>query len=126
MNGENSKKVLIIDDDEFLLDMYSTKFKESGIGVEISLSAQEALEKIRAGLNPSVVLLDIIMQGMDGFGFLETVKKESLLKDSKIIILSNLGQKGDIEKGLALGAYSYLVKAYYTPSEIVKKAKELL
>jgi len=123
---ENNKKILIVDDDEFLLDMYATKFRSVNIDVEIASNVPEALDKIYAGFNPQVVLLDLIMQGPDGFDFLERVKKENLLKDSKIIILSNLGQKEDIEKGLKMGAYSYLIKAYYTPSEIVKKVKELL
>jgi CheY-like chemotaxis protein len=119
------KKVLIIDDDGFLLDMYSVKLREMGFDTEIALSALEALEKIRTGISPEVVLLDIIMPGMDGFEFLETVKKEKLLKNSKIIILSNLGQEEDIKKGLALGASDYIIKAYFTPSEIVKKIEKL-
>ncbi len=119
------KKVLIIDDDEFLLDMYSAKLREMGFGIEIAFSAPEALEKIRAGVSPDVVLLDVIMPGMDGFEFLEAVKKEKLLKNSKIIILSNLGQEEDIKKGLALGASDYIIKAYFTPSEIVKKIEKL-
>ncbi len=116
---------MIIDDDEFLLDMYSVKLREMGFDVEVVLSAPEALEKIRAGISPDVVLLDIIMPGMDGFEFLENVKKEKLLKSSKIIILSNLGQEKDIKKGLALGASDYIIKAYFTPSEIVKKIEKL-
>lgn len=119
------KKVLIIDDDGFLLDMYSVKLREMGFDVEIAFSAPEALEKIRAGISPDVVLLDIIMPGMDGFEFLETVKKEKLLKNRKILILSNLGQEEDIKKGLALGASDYIIKAYFTPSEIVKKIEKL-
>jgi len=120
------KKVLIIDDDGFLLDMYSVKLREMGLDVEIAFSASEALEKIRAGISPDVVLLDIIMPGMDGFEFLENVKKEKLLKNSKILILSNLGQEEDIKKGLALGVSDYIIKAYFTPSEIVKKIEKLL
>lgn len=119
------KKVLIIDDDGFLLDMYSVKLREMGFDVEIAFGAPEALEKIRAGISPDVVLLDIIMPGMDGFEFLENVKKEKLLKNSKILILSNLGQEEDIKKGLALGASDYIIKAYFTPSEIVKKIEKL-
>jgi DNA-binding response OmpR family regulator len=120
------KKVLIIDDDGLLLDMYSTKLREMGFEVEISFSGSGALEKIRAGLSPDIVLLDIIMPVMDGFEFLENVKKEKLLKNSKILILSNLGQEEDIKKGLALGATDYIIKAYFTPSEIVKKIEKLL
>lgn len=115
------KKVLIIDDDEFLLDMYLTKFKEAGFDTESVFSAKDGLEKIRNGLSPDIILLDILMAGMDGFEFLDIVKKENLLKNSKIIILSNLGQEEDVKKGLSLGASDYIIKAYFTPSEIVKK-----
>lgn len=120
------KKILIVDDDEFLLDMYLTKFQEAGFDVTTVFSAKDALEKIRNGLSPDLILLDILMAGMDGFEFLDVVKRENLLKASKIIILSNLGQKEDIEKGLAKGADNYIIKAYFTPSEIVKKVRELL
>ncbi len=123
---EDKKKILIIDDDEFLLDMYLLKFKEVGFDVEVAFSAKDALEKIRAGLKPDIILLDILMSGMNGYEFLDTVKNENLLKDSKILILSNLGQKEDIEKALAKGAQDYIIKAYFTPSEIIKKVKALL
>jgi CheY-like chemotaxis protein len=126
MKEEKKKKILIIDDDEFLLDMYLTKFREAGFDIEALFNAKEAIEKIRGGFSPDLILLDILMAGMDGFEFLDILKKENFLKDSKIIILSNLGQKEDIEKGLAKGADDYIVKAYFTPSEIVKKVKELL
>lgn len=127
MDQEESKKtILIVDDDEFLLDMYAVKFRELGFSVEISFSGQEALDKIRGGLNPNIILLDVIMPNMDGFEFLQMIKKGNLLKDTKIIILTNLGQKEDIKKGMELGASDYVVKAYFTPSEIVQKVDLLL
>lgn len=119
-------KILIIDDDEFLLDVYVTKFKKENFDVDFSSSAKSALEKIKGGYLPEVVLLDIVMPGMDGFAFLEEVKKEKLLANSKIIILSNLGQKEHIDKGLALGATDFVVKAYFTPLEVVNKINALL
>lgn len=119
-------KILIIDDDEFLLDMYAMKFKEEGFEVDIAPSAKEAIEKIKGGLSPEITLLDIVMPGMDGFEFLEAVKKDNLLQNSKIIILTNLGQQKDIDRGVALGAPDYIIKAYFTPSEVVKKVNSLL
>ena len=119
-------KILIIDDDEFLLDMYSMKFKEEGFEVDVAPGAKEAVEKIKNGLSPEIVLLDIVMPQMDGFEFLETVKKENLIPKGKIIILTNLGQQKDIDRGMALGASDYIVKAYFTPSEVVKKINLLL
>lgn len=122
----NKRKILIIDDDEFLLDMYSTKFRETGFETEIAFKAPEALEKINKGFQPDIVLLDIIMPEMDGFGFLEKIKKDKILENSKIIVLTNINQKENVERAMALGASDYIVKAYLTPSEIIKKIEKLL
>jgi len=119
-------KILIVDDDVFLLDMYATKFKEEGFDVEIAQGGKEALYKIKEGFYPEVVLLDVVMPGMDGFEVLGTIRKDNLIPTSKIIILSNLGQKENIDKGKELGVTDYVVKAYFTPSEVVKKANEAL
>jgi CheY-like chemotaxis protein len=119
-------KILIIDDDEFLLDMYSIKFRELGYGVEIAFSGVEALEKIKKGLEPDVILVDIVMPEMDGFEFLRQLKNAGLLKNSKRVVLSNLGQEEDIKKGKELGADDYIVKAYFTPMEVTKKIGALL
>ncbi|HBT81154.1 hypothetical protein A2757_02345 [Candidatus Giovannonibacteria bacterium RIFCSPHIGHO2_01_FULL_48_47] len=121
-----NKKILIIDDDEFLLDMYSLKFREAGFQVEVGRSGEEALNLVRQGLKPEVVLLDIVMPTIDGFEFLRLVKKENLLQGALVVILSNLGQREDIEKGLALGANDYIVKAHSTPSEVLRKIETLL
>mgnify|MGYP001602936326 CR=1 FL=1 len=122
----NKYKILIIDDDEFLLDMYSIKFRELGYGVEIAFSGVDALEKIKKGFEPDVILVDVIMPNMDGFEFLRQVKKDNLLKKSKVVILSNLGQDEDLKKGKELGADDYIVKAYFTPLEVTKKIEALL
>jgi len=119
-------KVLLVDDDAFLLDMYALKFKEEDFSVEISSGAADALDKICGGAIYDIILLDIIMPTMDGFDFLDSVKKEKLIPETKIIVLSNLGQSEDIDRALALGATDYVVKAYFTPTEIVKKVKTLL
>ena len=119
--AENDKKILLVDDDEFLLDMYSLKFRESGFQIELARGGEEALKLLRGGLEPDVILLDIVMPMIDGFEFLRVIAKENLKKKATIVILSNLGQKEDIDKGMALGASDYIVKANSTPSEVVKK-----
>ncbi len=128
MNGENNKNILVflVDDDDFLLEMYTLKFRTSGFKVEIAKGAEDALDKLRGGLKPDVILLDIVMPKIDGFEFLSIAQKENLLHGAHVIFLSNLGQKEDIEKGLALGANDYIIKASFTPSEIVKKTEELI
>ncbi len=118
-------KILIIDDDPFILDMYALKFKNDGFTVEAAHDGKTGLEKIKE-FSPDVVLLDVVMPAMDGFEVLEALKKEKLAALPKIILLTNLGQKENIERGLALGAIDYLIKAHFTPSEVVKKVKEIL
>ncbi|MFH1170133.1 MAG: response regulator [Candidatus Vogelbacteria bacterium] len=118
-------KILIIDDDKFLLDMYSVKFSEQGFDLQSAGSAQEALDKISGDWRPDVYLVDIIMPTMDGFQLIEELKRRNLRAGSALIVLSNLGQKEDIEKALALGVDGYIVKASATPSEVVTKVTEI-
>lgn len=118
---DKKKKILAIDDDTFLLSMYSFKFKEKGFEVTPISSSVDALEKLRAGEFFDVILLDLMMPVMNGFDFLETIKKENLVVGSKIIVLSNLGQSPDIEKSRELGADSFIVKAASTPTQVVEK-----
>jgi len=120
------KKILIVDDDEFLLDMYALKFRESGFDVEMAHGGEEAMQKIRGGLNPNVLLLDVVMPTLDGFDVLKLIKKENLIPAAVLVMLTNLGQKEDVEKGMRLGARDYIVKAHFTPSEVVKKVSALL
>ena len=116
------KTVLIVEDDRFLLDMYVMKFNERGFAVETAFGGQEALAKIQKKSNkPDIVLLDLVMPGIGGFEVLEKIKTGKLLPGSLVIILSNLGQKEDIDRGLALGADGYIVKASATPTEVVDK-----
>ena len=124
-NITNNKKILIVDDDKFLLDMYSIKFSEHGFTVDTALSADEALAKFEAGFQPAIFLVDLIMPGMDGFQLIEKLKEKGAAKSAAIVILSNLGQKEDIEKGLGLGADGYIIKASATPSEVVAKVTEI-
>ena len=120
-------KILIVDDDMFLLDMYALKFKESDFEVEISKSGGEALEKLEnKNFAPEVILLDVLMPVMDGFEFLKTLKEKKLTGNGKIIVLSNLGQKEEIERGLELGADDYIIKAHFTPSEVVEKVRKIM
>lgn len=118
-------KILLVDDDEFLLDMYSVKFQEAGFTLDIAANGEDALKKIKDG-SYDVILLDIIMPGMDGFEVLQTVKRDKLAENSIIVILSNLGQKEDIERGMHLGADDYVIKAHFTPREVVEKIQSLL
>ena len=116
-----AKKVFIIDDDKFLLDMYSFKFREKGYEVIQAFGSVDALNKLKGGIVPDVILIDVVMPVMDGFELLGLIKNENLAPHAKVVILSNLGQPADIEKGRTLGANGYVVKASATPSEVVDK-----
>ncbi len=119
-----SYKVLMVDDDRFLLDMYSLKFREQGFTVEVSNGGDDALKKLRGGLTPDVILLDVVMPGIDGFGVLQAIQKEKLGKDPTIVVLSNQGQDSDIARAKELGAHGYIVKASTIPSEVLAKVLE--
>lgn len=117
----NSYNILIVDDDAFLLDMYSLKFSQKNFHVTTSGGTIDALEKLRGGYVPDVMVVDLVMPTMDGFEFLEQVKKEDLIPDALVMILSNLGQQEDIDRGKKLGAAGFIIKASATPSEVVEK-----
>jgi len=119
------KKILIIEDDSFLSEMYSTKLTQDGFEVEVAIDGEQGLEKIKS-VKPDLVLLDIVLPKMDGFEILENTKKDKELQDIPIILLTNLGQKNEIEKGLSLGADEYIIKAHFTPTAVVAKVKEVL
>ncbi len=118
--------VLVIDDDSFLLDMYALKFSQKNFQVTSAPGTLQALEKLRTDFVPDIIVVDLVMPAMDGFEFLEVVKKEGLALNALIIILSNLGQQEDIDRGLALGAAGYIIKASATPSEVVAKVLETI
>ncbi len=84
------KKILIVDDDDFLLDMYAMKFREAGFLVDIAKNGEEALNKAKE-VQPDVVLLDVVMPKMDGFEVLRTLKQNAIIPNALIFILSNLG-----------------------------------
>lgn len=123
---ELKKKIFIIDDDSFLLDMYALKFSQSNFDVTTALGSEPALEKLKQGFIPDLMLLDIVMPVMDGFEFIEKVKEEKLAEGVTIIFLSNRGQPSDIARGESLGAAGYIVKASSTPSEVIEKVSSII
>jgi len=118
-------KILITDDDKFLIDMYSIKFSEHGFEVEVATSGEEAIKTLEGGFGPDICLVDLIMPGMDGFNLINTIRERNLAPGASIIILTNLGQKEDIEKGLGLGVDGYIIKASATPTEVVNKVEQI-
>lgn len=123
---ETKKTILIVDDDSFLLDMYALKFNKSGFTVATALGPELAIEQLKSGLIPDIILIDIMMPVMDGFEFMEKIKEEKLAESSIRIILSNRGQASDISRGQEMGVAGYIVKASSTPSEVINQVSEIV
>ncbi len=118
------KNILLIEDDPFLIDIYSTKLKESGFSVDVAQDSDKCFEKL---LEKSfdLAILDIVLPHVDGWGILSKIKEDPRYKPLPVIILSNLGQKEEVEKGLNLGAVKYLIKAHYTPTQVIEEIKKV-
>lgn len=108
-----------------LADMYATKFTMEGFDAQKANDGQAGYDLVKE-VKPSIVLLDIIMPKIDGFGVLKMLKDDAELKDIPVVLLTNLGQDEDIKKGKQLGAADYFVKANHTPAEVVQKVKQVL
>jgi DNA-binding response OmpR family regulator len=118
-------KILLIEDDPFLLSMYSTKFSMEKFQV-ISADDGEKGLKVSKETDPDIILLDILMPKMNGFEVLEELKKDKKTANIPVILLTNLNQKDEIERGMSMGADDYLIKAHFMPSEVVEKIKKVL
>lgn len=120
-----AKMVLLIEDDQFLRDLMMAKLEDEHFRVEIAVEGNEALKKVKE-LKPDIVLLDLMLPGIDGFEILEFIKKDPDTAEIPVIILSNLGASQDTERAKELGAVDYMIKAQFTPSEIVARIKAVL
>ena len=120
-----AKKILIIEDDKFLRELIGQKLIKEGYDIVEAVDGEKGIKTIKDE-KPDLVLLDLILPGMDGFGVLTKIKEDAGIAQIPVIILSNLGQKDDIEKGLKMGAVDYLIKAHFTPGEIIDKIKIVL
>ncbi len=118
-------KILIIEDDKFLRELISKKLVDKGYEIIKAVDGAEGVEKTKKG-NPDLILLDLILPKMNGFEVLSEIKDDPATSSIPVIILSNLGQKEDVEKGLKLGAIDFLIKAHFTPIEIIEKIQKIL
>lgn len=118
-------KILLIEDDPFLLSMYSTKFELEGFHI---ITAEDGEKGLRLALSsdPSIILLDILLPKMNGFDVLEKLKEDDKGKNIPVILLTNLNQKDEIERAMSMGADDYLIKAHFLPSEVVSKIMKIL
>lgn len=123
---EGARKVFLIDDDRFLLDMYAIKFSKSGYEVKTADSTDSALKMLHDGYVPDVMITDIVMPGMDGLELVSSVKKERLIPSAKLIMLTNQGSSDDISRAKKLNVDGYIVKATTIPSEVLGEVEKIL
>lgn len=123
MSDTTETTIFLVDDDRFLLDMYSVKFAKSGLHVDVAPGSTPALQKLRDGYKPDIILLDIIMPTMDGIALLEVIRAEKLAPNATIVMLTN--QADDEDKALQFDIDGFIVKAMTIPSEVVAKVLEI-
>jgi CheY-like chemotaxis protein len=127
MERTNKKRIMIVEDDSFVMDIYETKLSQSGFNVILAVNGLEAMKKLEKEKElPDLILLDIIMPYMDGLEVLKKIKDNNKFKNIPVILLTNLSQKEEIEQGLKLGANDYLIKSHFTPSEVLEKINNYL
>ncbi|MDB4939907.1 MAG: hypothetical protein JWO40_332 [Candidatus Doudnabacteria bacterium] len=115
-------KVLIVDDEELLVGVYHQGLEFAGYEVESASNGLEAIEKIQR-THPDMILLDLLMPGMDGFGVLKNIKQNKELKEIPIIVLSNLSEDANKSESMRLGAVDFVIKSDISPSQLVDKIK---
>lgn len=118
-------KILLVDDDSFVRDMYAVKFKEAGHTVESIGNPVQAIEYLKLN-TADIILLDMVMPGMSGVEVLTKITTDKLGGTPKCIVLSNQGEETDIKAAQEAGAVGYIVKAEMIPSEVVHKVESLI
>lgn len=118
-------KILIVEDDQFLRDLFVMKLKKEGAKIIEAENGEEAFSKVKSEM-PDLVLLDVVLPKLDGFDVLKRIRNDETISKVPVIFLTNLGQQEEIDRGLRLGADFYIIKAHFTPSEVVAKIKEVM
>ncbi len=121
-----ARAVLIVEDDIFLSNLLVSRFQQAGITVQKAMTGEEALEILRSGMIPSLILLDIILPKKSGFEILEEIQADPNLQKAPVIITSNLGQESDVQRGKQLGVIDYFVKAQTPIEQLVVKVKSII
>jgi len=117
--------ILIVEDDEFFSGLVAQKLDKAGFEALIAYSGEQAFEILKEKI-PSLIILDLMMPEVDGFEVISRLKKDEKTKGIPVVVLSNLGQRDEVDKAMALGADDFLIKVNFTLDEIVEKIKEML
>jgi len=120
------KSVLVVEDDVFLSGLLVSRLQQAGLTVQKAMTGEEALEILRGGTVPSLILLDIILPKKSGFEVLEEIQADPNLQKAPIIITSNLGQEDDIKRGKQLGVVDYFIKAQTPIEQLVARVKGIV
>lgn len=120
-----AKRILIVEDDEFLAEIYEKQFLFEGYEAEIAHDGEQALSML-ASKDYDLVLLDIMLPKLDGISVLKEIRKTEKTSKIPVVILSNLSQDATVKEGLSLGANGYLLKAQYLPKQAVAEVKKFL
>ena len=126
MTEENKHKVIIVDDDDFLVDMYVTKFSSADMVAEVCRSGQMLIDKLKAGVKADAILLDVVMPGMTGIETLQEIRNANLADGIPIIMLTNQNNETDIKEAKILNVSGYIVKSAITPSDLVSEVMGII
>ena len=118
-------KVLLVEDESMIVDMYKMRLEEEGFEVLVTDRGTEAFE-IASKEKPNIILLDVILPEIDGFSVLQMIKDDSKTKNIPVMMLTNLGQESDKEKGSQLGAVEYFIKSQHTPADVLAAVKKIV
>lgn len=121
----SSKTILIVEDEEYLRDLYVQILKQEEYNVEAAVNGEEAYQKM-SQTDYDLVILDVILPKMDGLQVVDKLKKEGHNVNKNVVLLSNLGQELVVAKAIDLGVRGYMVKSDYTPDELVLEVKGYL
>ena len=119
------KKILVVEDDNFLANAYRIKLQKVGFEVVVADDGDQALEKIKSE-NFDLVILDLIIPKIDGFGVLTEIRSQEKYKKLPILVASNLGQTEDLNRALKLGANDFVVKSDTSLDILIEKIKKLI
>ena len=122
---ERKISVLLAEDDTFLADIYKKKFEMEGMKVNVCDNGEKCLTEAQKK-KPDIIILDILLPKLDGFTALERLKKNPDTKAIPVLLLTNLGQKEDVDRCMKLGAVGYVIKAHSLPQETVNRVKTIL
>ncbi|MFA6285312.1 MAG: response regulator [Parcubacteria group bacterium] len=120
----DKKKILIVEDDNFVAEVYLAKLSEMGYETALAQNGEEGLVELKKG-KVDLILLDILMPIMSGIEMLEEVKKHEEWKDIPVILLTNIGEKESIQKVREMGVKNYLIKSHFTPAEVIEKVESV-